>query len=127
VFVIVHSAPGHAPHHASEMQRDKDRPAAATLSPRTPARRCGARRHEDRWSMQAILESLGPRLARLAVQGLALMAAVLVLVGLYAHVLHTAVARGPLLRTPSHGALAPASCEAPPGMSCIRLGQTALR
>lgn len=77
--------------------------------------------------MQTILKPLSPRLALGAVHGLALMAAVLVLVGLYAHVLRTAVARGPLLRAPSHAALAPRPCEAPPGMSCIHLQQTALR
>lgn len=77
--------------------------------------------------MQAKLKPLGPRLARGAVHGLALLAAVLVLVGLYAHVLRTAVVRGPLLRPPAHAALAQRPCEAPPGMSCIRLQQTALR
>ena len=77
--------------------------------------------------MQAIFEPVSRRLARGAVHGLALVAAVLMLVGLYAHVLHTAVARGPLLRTPPHAALDPAPCEAPPGMNCIRLRQTALR
>lgn len=77
--------------------------------------------------MQAKLKPLYPRLARGAVHGLATTAAVLVLVGLYAHVLRTAVARGPLLRAPSHAALAARPCEAPPGMSCVRLQQTALR
>lgn len=77
--------------------------------------------------MQTIMEPLGHRLGLVATHGLALMAAVLVLVGMYAHVLHTAVARGPLLRAPPHAALDPTPCEAPPGMSCIRLRQTALR
>ncbi|HET7867841.1 MAG TPA: hypothetical protein VFL86_25840 [Burkholderiaceae bacterium] len=77
--------------------------------------------------MQAILRPLKPRLARAAVHGLALMAAVLVLVGLFAQVLHTAVARGPLLRAPPRAALVPRPCEAPPGMSCMQLQQTALR
>ena len=67
------------------------------------------------------LDAMGPRLARVAVHGLALLAAVLVLVGLYAHVLRTAVARGPLLRESPHAALAAAPCEAPPGMICTRL------
>ena len=77
--------------------------------------------------MQAVLEPLGHRLAHMAMHGLSLTAAVLVLVGLYAHVLHTAVARGPLLRAPPHAALDAAPCEAPRGMSCMRLRQTALR
>lgn len=77
--------------------------------------------------MQTIMEPLGRRLGLVATHGLALMAAVLVLVGMYAHVLHTAVARGPLLRAPPHATLDPTPCEAPPGMSCIRLRQTALR
>jgi hypothetical protein len=77
--------------------------------------------------MQAILDPLSPRLARAAVHGLALMAAVLVLIGMYAHVLRTAVVRGPLLRAPPQAALDPTPCDAPPGMSCTRLRQAALR
>ena len=71
--------------------------------------------------MQAILEPLRPRLALAAVHSLALLAAVLVLVGIFAHVLHTAVARGPLLRDSPQAAFDAAPCEAPPGMSCTRL------
>jgi len=77
--------------------------------------------------MQVILKPLGLRLARAAVHSLALLAAVLMLVGLYMHVLRTAMVRGPLLRTPAQAALEPTACEAPPGMSCVRLRQTALR
>jgi hypothetical protein len=73
-----------------------------------------------------LLGPLGHRLAHAAVHGLAMLAAVLVLVGLYAHVLRSAVVRGPLLRPPPHAAPDPTPCEAPPGMICTRLQVAAL-
>lgn len=82
--------------------------------------------------MQAFLEPLDHRLARAAVHGLAFVAAVLVLIGIYVHVLRSAVARGPLLRPPpTHAAISRAACgptpvaAVPPGRARTR--QTALR
>lgn len=78
--------------------------------------------------MQAFLEPLAHRLARTAVHGLAFVAALLVLIGVYVHVLRSAVARGPLLRTPPAHALARTACDATPAApGCGRTRQTALR
>ena len=79
--------------------------------------------------MQAFLEPATHRLARTAVNGLAFVAALLVLIGMYAHVLRSAVVRGPLLRTPpTHTAAARSACDAAPAApGCGRARQTVLR
>ena len=77
--------------------------------------------------MQASLEPMAHRLARATVHGLAFVAALLVLIGMYVHVLRSAVVRGPLLRTPPTHAARTACDAAAAAPGCSRARQTALR